>query len=279
MAFIHLLRCKAEPRAQLDAFTGKLSPTEIVTKSFLTRPTAKVPRGAVWHIGNTEQQSDGTVSFALGREAIVKAQEYDTVRREFREIEQSQAPFTVGVYDPNSQTAGVLIRGGVSLGVREVATKLQILLEAAGVARDNNSEIVVDFIPDPSGFIEILRQAHRITRYEFEFSPPNPPDDNKYVKEPLKKFAQRVGAIEGKTSVKGPDLDKDELVSLTKEIAASGDDASANVQMEAGGQVERRHLQTDPLREQVEPGENEATSDAIKRAMKKGFDGIKEAHG
>jgi len=271
-----MLRCKAEPRAQLDAFSDRMVAAEIVAQSFLARPTAKVRRGAIWHIGNTELEEDGTVSFALGREAIVKAQEYDTARREFREIDQSQAPFTVGVYDPRNQTAGILIRGGVSLGVREVAKKLQTLLEEAGIARKNNSEIVVDFIPDPSGFIEVLRHAHRITRHEFEFSPPNPPDDNKYIKEPLKKFAQRVGASEGKTSVKGPNLDKDELIELTREIVASGDEASANIQMEPGSQIERRHLQTNPLREQVVAGEHESTAIAIKRAMVKGYSGINE---
>lgn len=275
MSSIHLLRCKAEPRAQMDAFSEKLKPSEIVSQSFLARPTAKVPRGAVWHIGNTEKEEDGTVSFALGREAVVKAQQYDTVRREFREIEQSQAPFTIGVFDPETQVAGVLIRGGVSLSVAEVARKLQILLEEPGIAKRNNSEIVVDFIPDPAGFIEVLRGAHRITRFEFEFSPPNPPDDNKYIKEPLKKFAERVGATEGKTSVKGPSLDSEELIELTRELAGSGDDVSANVQMTEGAPIERRYLHANPLKEPVDASEHEGSAAAIKRAMKKGYEGLK----
>lgn len=279
MSSIHLLRCKAEPRAQMDAFAGKLAPSKIVSQSFMARPTAKVPRGAVWHIGNTEEESDGTVSFALGREAIVKAQQYDTVRREFQEIEQSQAPFTIGVFDPATQVAGILIRGGVSLGVSEVARKLQILLEEAGIAKANNSEIVVDFIPDPAGFIEVLRQAHRVTRFEFEFSPPNPPDDNKYIKEPLKRFAERVGATEGKTSVKGPSLDREELIDLTRELAGSGDDVSANVQMTEGAPIERRHLHANPLKEPVDASEHESSAKAIKRAMRKGYEGLQREAG
>lgn len=55
MAFIHLFRCKAEPLPQMDAFAESASPSDVIVRSFMARPTAKVPRGAVWHDGNTSQ--------------------------------------------------------------------------------------------------------------------------------------------------------------------------------------------------------------------------------
>jgi len=268
---IFLLRCKAEPRRQTDAFAEEDDPSLIVAQSFLARPTARVPRGAVWHIGNTSEMRGGAIFFALGREVVVRAHEFDNRLREFREIEQSQAPFTVGVYDPKTQVAGILVRQGVSMNAREVAGKIATLLEEPGIARRNNREIVVDFIPDPTGFISALENAHRITRFEFEFSPPNPPGDNKYIRQPLKSFAQRTGAEEGKVSVRGQSLDREELAELTRDIAAAGDNATATLQADAKSPLERRSLNVNPFREPVDAGLHEETGEAILRATQQGF--------
>jgi hypothetical protein len=271
MSYIHLLRCKAEPLPQLDAFTKSMASTEIVANSFLARPTAKVPRGAVWHVGNTVTIEYAGVYFALGREAVLNAPRFDVATREFEEAEQAQAPFTIGVYDPDSQVAGVLIRPGVSMSAREVATKLQILLRSTGIDREHNTQIVVDPIPDPRGFIEILRSASRITRFEFDFSVPNPPDDEKYIQRPLKKFAQRIGATEGRASVRGPSLDPEELVELTLAVAAEGDHAAANVEMTPGSGIVKKALDNSPLREPVDvKGQaGPAILEAVRRAYRR----------
>lgn len=107
MSYIHLMRCKAEPLPQSDAFRKTKSSSLIVAESFLARPTAKVPRGAIWHIGNTTEISDGGIFFALGREAVMNTQKFNGNSREFEEIEQEQAPFTMGVFDIETQAAGV----------------------------------------------------------------------------------------------------------------------------------------------------------------------------
>ncbi|SEM55574.1 hypothetical protein SAMN05192583_0614 [Sphingomonas gellani] len=166
---------------------------------------------------------DNGIFFALGREAVVKSQQFNEGRREFEEVEQAQTPFTVGVYDKEAKAAGVLVRPGVSLSRREIATKVQYLLESVGLAQQYNMQIVVDPIPDPQGFIEILLSASRVTRFEFDFSVPNPPDDEKFVQRPLKEHEKRIGATEGKAVLEGPSLDADELVDLTRAVAAEGD--------------------------------------------------------
>lgn len=271
MSNIYLYRCKAEQLPQMDAFRRSLSSQDVVAQSFMERPTARVPRGAVWHIGNSYKMEHGGIFFALGREAVVKAQQFNEGKKEFEEVEQIQAPFTIGVYDQETQVAGVLIRPGVSLGGREVGTKLQILLEAAGVAREHNRRIAVDPLSDPRGFIEILETASRITRFEFDFSLPNPPDDDKYIQRPLKQFAEEVGATEGKASIKGPSLNAQRLIDLTRAVAAEGDDAIANVEMKPGEGVVRKGLNHNPLREPVEAQLHEGAGKAILRAVKSAY--------
>lgn len=264
---------------QIDAFRAEGHSADIVADSFLRRPTTRVPRGAVWHIGNTARIDGGAIFFALGREAVVKAQQFNEGKREFEEVEQAQAPFTVGVFDLTTQAAGVLVRPGVSLGAREIATKLEVLLESGGLAQEHNARIVVDPIPDPRGFIEILLSASRVTRFEFDFSLPNPPDDDKFIQRPLKEFGKLIGATEGKASLKGPDLDANELAKLTRAVAAEGDDATANVEMTPGGGIERKSLNRNPVREPVEPGLHEGIGPAILRAVREAYERIRGLDG
>lgn len=271
MTSIHLFRCKAEPRRQLDAFAERMPSSDIVAQSFLERLTTKVPRGALWHIGNTVDTAEGGVFFALGRESVVKAQHFDEGRREFHEVEETQSPFTVGVYDRETQATGVLVKAGVSLNAREISNKLQILLNSAGIAARHNAEIVVDFIPDPEGFIQVLSKAYRITRFEFDFTPPNPPDDEELIQRPLKNFAARAGAIDGTTIVRGQALNSAELIPLTHALASTGDNATANVQMRQGTPIVRRNLNTNALKEPVRAELHESTSSALLRAVKSAY--------
>lgn len=279
MSFIHLLRCKAEPLPQIDAFRPTGVSSTVVADSFLARPTTKVPRGAVWHIGNTTEMRNNGIFFALGREAVVKSQQFNEGRREFEEVEQAQAPFTVGVYDRETQAAGVLVRPGVSLSPREIATKVQYLLESVGLARQHNMQIVVDPIADPQGFIEILLSATRVTKFEFDFSVPNPPDDEKFVQRPLKEYGKRIGATEGKAVLKGPSLDADELVDLTRAVAAEGDQATASVERTPGGGIEKVGLNLNPIKEPVEPQAHEGTADAILRALRRAYKRVRGTDG
>jgi hypothetical protein len=198
------------------------------------------------------------------------APQFDEKLREFREVEQTHAPFTVGV----------LIRPGVSLSAREVATKIEALLESAGVARRANRRINVDFIPDPTGFIDSIRNAHRITRFEFSFTLPNPPDDNKYIQRPLKEFAAKAGAVEGKAAFKGESLDKDEIEEVSLAVAASGDDATANIQSSPRAPIVRKRLSVNALREAIDSGDltNKigGIGAAIQEAMRRAYSNLRK---
>lgn len=272
---IHLLRCKAEVLPQGDALAIDMPPIEVIEKSLLKRPTTRVSRGSLWHIGNTRRTKEGALAFALGRDAVLKAQEFDENSKEFRETEKRHAPFTIGVFDPKYQTLGILIRQGVSLSAKEIADKIQLLLESAGVAREANRRISVDFIPDPSGFMDTLRSAHRITRFEFSFSLPNPPDDEKYIQRPLKAFAQEAGANEGKASIRGSSLNAEPLIELAGAIASTGDDATANVQSKPGAPVLRKRLGSNSLRESIRIEEADSVSSIILSGMRRAYSSVR----
>lgn len=279
MQFVHLLRTKAEPLPQIDAFRRPLTSTEIISRSFLSRPTAKVPKGATWHIGNTTEFEPNGIFFALGREAAVRSQQFNELTREFEESEENQAPFTVGVYDIETQVTGVLCRPGVSLSPQEIAKKLRILLESAGIAREHNCQISVEVIPDPQEFFHILRSAYKIKSFEFEFSLPNPPDDEIYIQRPLKNFAQKVRARSGKANVHGDSLESDELIKLTRAVAAEGDYASARVEMAPGMKPEKKRLSGNPLKAPLLELAGKNLAENILKAIQKAYTGLRDSNG
>jgi hypothetical protein len=275
---IHLLRCKAESLPQRDAFAVDAKPADVIVRSFLARPTAKVPRGSTWHIGNAEVMPNATVYFALGREAILRSSEFDEELRDFKEVEQKHAPFTVGVFDPSDQTIGVVVRPGVSLSAREIASKLEILLAEPGIARQANRKISVDYISDPTGFIEAIESAHRVTRFEFSFTLPNPPKDEKYIQRPMKEFAERADATEGKASIKGDNLDKEEISEIAAAIAASGDDAVASLQMTPKAKITRKRLRLSAIREDVDLLAADSVAVSILQSMQSAFEGVRDLY-
>jgi hypothetical protein len=87
------------------------------------------------------------------------------------------------------------------MNAREVASKVTILLEEPGIARRNNREIVVDFIPDPTGFIAALETAHRVTDSSSSSHLPTLLATIS-TSDSLEDFAERTGAEEGKVSVR-----------------------------------------------------------------------------
>jgi len=270
MPSIHLIRVKAPPRPQTNAFLEEIASDSIISRSFLKRPSARVPRGAIWHIGNARELPDAAIYFALGREAVVKAQSFDDGTREFMEAALEQAPFTHGVYDRLTQTAGILVRPGVSMSAREVSKKVQVLLDSTGIAAQHNAFFDVDPILDPVGLIEALRSARRITRFEFSFSLRNPPDDEKFIQRPLKDYGGRIGATDGKASLKGESLEKEPLVDLTRAVAAEGDEVVVNLQGNDGRGIVRRSLKSNYLREDIEEKEGE-TAPLILQAIRRGY--------
>lgn len=272
---IHLLRCKAELRAQSEAFSVAMKPSDVLVESFLARPSAQVMKGTIWHIGNTKILSNGNVFFALGRESLVKDQKFDQISREFGEIESSRYPFTFGVFDPLTQVAGVIIRAGVSLSADDTAKRLNDLLIAAGVGERANREVIVDFIPDPEGFIDLINRAANVIRFDFEFSPPNPPRTDELIQEPLRRFAERASAEKGKATVSGESLNKDALIDLTKAVAATGDNATARIRDFDGAPSRPISLQRNSLRHPLDFQSGEDIGLSISRAMDEAFNQLR----
>lgn len=270
MLYMHILRIKCELRAQGSLLSERREPSDVISDSIRATPTAQVGRGSEWHVGNVETV-DGGLAFAMRRTALITAPQFDQVAHNFREEEVERAPFTFGVFDPVTQSCGVLRKGGVSQSAREIATKLERLLNAAGMATKANSYISVDPISDPTSFLKAIGEAYAVTRFIFTVSRPNPHDVNRLIQKPAQEFTLIANGKTTKVEVDGDKLDQDVLQDTTNAVAVSGDYASADVRPKEGDRAKRIFPRGSPLLESVEDADRNSIFKNILDGTRRGY--------
>jgi hypothetical protein len=271
MFYIHVLRIKCESLSQGNFLSEERDPAEIIALSFRAKPTADVGRKSEWHIGNVEEVETAGIGFAMGRTQAVKSPQFDSVSHDFLEEEAMRAPFTIGVFDTELQTCGIIRKSGVSQSSSEIAGKLQILLNAAGVAAESNRQIFVDPIPDPMTFVDAIRRAEAVTRFTFTVRRPNPHDVDRLIQRPAEEFTQAAEGESTRVEVEGEALNKDLIEDVAAAVAAVGESAAANIRPEGGGRTKRIYLGGNPIVEPVEPGPSTAIFSAILAHARKAY--------
>lgn len=220
---------------------------------------------------NVKTLDEGGIAFAMGRTQAVTTQQFDEVSHDFMEEEAMRAPFTFGVFDPDLQVCGVIRKAGVSQNTNEIAGKLATLLNAAPFARDANSQIVVEPIPDPVDFMQSIRQAQAVLRFSFTVTRPNPIDVDRLIQGPAKEFTKEVGGTRSRVETEGPNLDKEAIEDITNAVAADGEQAAATIRPSDGGPPKRIHLSGNPVTERVEPEPNSSLLDAVLKGARRGY--------
>jgi hypothetical protein len=207
----------------------------------------------------------------MGRTQAVTTPQFDEVTHDFVEEEAMRAPFTFGVFDPDLQVCGVIRKAGVSQSTSEIAGKLATLLNAPPFARDANSVIIVEPIPDPVHFMQAIRSAQAVLRFSFTVSRPNPLDVDRLIQGPAKEFTQKISGEKTKVETEGANLDKDAIEDVSQAVAADGEHAAATIRPKEGGPPKRIHLSGNPVTERVEPGPNSSALVAVLEGARRGY--------
>lgn len=271
MFHIHVLRVKCEGLPQGDLLRSSSDPAVIIKRSIEHKPTADVGRGSEWHIGNVSLLDEGGISFAMGRNKAVKTQQFDENTHDFIEEEAMRAPFTFGVFDDDLQVCGITRKAGVSQSASEIAGKLATLLNAAPFAREANSVIVVEPIPDPVNLLQAIRSAKAVVRFSFTVSRPNPLDVDRLIQGPAKEFTKRVAGERTRIETEGENLNKDAIEDVVKAVAADGEQATATIRPEKGGPPTRVNLSGNPVTERIDPDPNSSVLVAVLEGARRGY--------
>lgn len=271
MFHVHVLRIKCHGLPQGDLLRTTRDPVEVITRSFEYKPTTQVGRGSEWHIGNVTSIKDEAIGFAMGRTQAVTTPQFDATTHDFIEEEAMNAPFTLGVFDKQTQTCGIIRKTGVSQSTSEISRKLAKLLNSVPFALEANVEIVVEPIPNPTTFLEALRRSTAITRFSFTVTWPNPHDVDKLIQGPAKELTREAHGTKTTVEVEGENLNKDLVEDLTKAVAADGQDATANIRASKGAPSTRIYLKGTPLIEKVINQKNTPVTTLILEATRRAY--------
>ncbi len=230
----HLYRVKFVKPAQLALFHPEMSARSVFEEALAERPSLQLREGNVWHIGNIEQLSPDGGRFAVGRTTTTTVEKFDSTTGNFTELRDDSGPYTFVYFDSRIGLLGIGKRTKVAADVKAVARKLQKLLSRARVVMDYGITVRVDLIPDPESFLEKLYSAYAVKRFRATFTGPNPIDADELFQKPMSYYCQQLGADEGSVAVKGESLDDDAVAAVAKSTAATGNTASALIQVEKG---------------------------------------------
>lgn len=230
----HLYRVKFVKPAQLALFNPKMTARSIFEEAISERPSLQLREGTVWHIGNIEHITEDAGRFAVGRTTTTTIEKFDNTTGNFTELRDDSGPYTYVYFDSRIGLLGIGKRTKVAADVKAVARKLQKLLSTTQIVVASGVTARVDLIPDPESFLEKLHSAYSVKRFKAAFTGPNPVDADELFQKPMSYYCQQLGAEEGSVSVKGDSLDDDAVAAVAKSTAATGNAASALIQVEKG---------------------------------------------
>ncbi len=243
----YLYRLKIERSKEPGLFDDTTSsPSEIIRAAIEEKPSKEIRKGNIWHIGNIELLSDTGLFFAFGRVTKSIVEKFDEKEGNFREEDDEQAPYTYVIVDLKYQVCAVAHKSKIAPKVLQIANNLAKLLNETKKAQDSNLNFVMAEIPDPSEFLEYIRTAYSIKKFDISFSPPNPWDSDKDFHEPMEKLLGATSGSKGKTSIEGENLEKEPIEELASSAASTGNTASARIQLKEGEGIVTKRIGKNP---------------------------------
>lgn len=242
----YLYRMKLILPSQRSFFHENLSRPEAFRRILEERPSAELRRGTYWHIGNIVFVDDIGGYFAAGRTTHAILEKYDASTGNFLEETLETSPYTHVLFDCQVGFLAIAKKTRLSPTVDGIAKKIGRVFEHSTTAIQNEMVVVLDPISDPHDFIESVRAAFAIRRFEVTFSRTNPFDADEYFQKPMEKYLDAANGQKGKTEISGKDLDPETLVRVAKSVAATGNDAKAVLRSLEETRYSTKRLRSNP---------------------------------
>ncbi len=243
----YLYRLKIERSEQRGLYEDtKSTPSEIICAAIREKPSNEIRKGNTWHIGNIELIGDNGLFFAFGRVTKSIAEKYDEESGDFLDEPQRQAPYTYVIFDLENQVCAVALKSKISPKVSDIANNLAKLLNETNNAKKNNLKFVMAEINDPHEFLEYVRNAWEIKKFDIEFGQPNPLDVDQDFQKPMQNLLEETGGSKGKTTIQGDNLEKEPIERLAAAAAATGNSASARLKQKKDSKYVTKRLSGNP---------------------------------
>jgi hypothetical protein len=262
-----LFRVKVFRTAQRGIWDGDFSPPEALRLVLKTKPTSRRRRGVAWHIGNITELGETGVYLRLGKRSRRTLPTFDESTGDFVEQELANAPYTHVLIDWRLELCVIARNPQLSPTPHGIARRLQDVLNDSELATSGAITFRLGAIRDPDEFIGILDAAFSVKSFSFSFTRKNLFDVQKDFVEPLEKIVDEARAVDGRVTLKGPELLSKPLREIAASAAATGDDASAKVQLTPGGKTQTRSLHGDASTISVDDLDSDsARSEGLRKA-------------
>lgn len=220
-----LFRAQIHLPEQLSLLSNLRSEPEILKAAILEKPTLEHSRGA-WHIGNVRELSSGGLYFAIGKELPKKFGFLDD-EGDFHNQSAIFAPNTHALLDLKYQVLGIAKNSDLSPEPRSVARKLRDLIRTTEIVEQVGCKVSIAVINDPTEFIDMIREASAVTKFQVSYGLPNAWDVEKDFQRPMQETSKVLGADASTAIFSADDLNRDKLISLARAATAIGKKAKA----------------------------------------------------
>jgi hypothetical protein len=244
----HLFRVKFIRPKQQSLLHDSRSASDIFKYSIFEKPTVEFKENHIWHIGNIEEYSASSGSFALGRTTKTTLSKYDKLSGNFTEDLFDDSPYTYCIYDLSVGFVAIAKKSKLAPTVTGISRRLKVVLENAEAVKINEIRVIIDPISDPDGFILKLQTAHSIRKFTAHFTGPNPIDADLLFQKPISVYCQAANGEKGKVEVEGSDLNSETLIAVTHSTAASGNEVSAKITEMENQRPKKIHLRGDAVK-------------------------------
>lgn len=259
----HLYRAKFIKPSQLPLLVENKSSMQLFLDSIQDKPEYILATGSEWHIGNVKMFDNFSGSFAIGKTSKTTVEKFDKETGDFGEELDDSAPYTVVVFDAKIGLLGIAKKSKLAPNATGISRRIKDLLSTTKTAVDSGIEVRIDAIPDPEDFIDKLRGAYSIRKFQATFTGPNPVDADELFQKPLSVYAQNMNASSGTLAVIGEALNEDVAAAVAKSTAATGNTASARIISSKGGKSKNIKMKGDAVAISVDEGAS--NSDVLER--------------
>jgi hypothetical protein len=244
MLDFQLFRIKVIYPSQRDFFWEDPDRAGLLSEAIHDNPEADLRKGITWHIGNVEDLGPDGIYLRLGRTTKTTMEVFE--KGKFLDQAFETAPYTHVLVDLEYGICAIARKTRLSPNAAGIARQLARLLAKTERISRLKIEIKLDDIKDPEDFIHHLRSAYAIQKFTVWFSRPNPWDVNDF-QGALQRYADASNAEQGKAEIKGESLDTEVAEELSHAVAATGDDASAQLMPEGGRKPITKRLRGNPV--------------------------------
>ena len=247
----HLYRAKfIKPAQSSFLHDADTTPTLLLLQSLTEKPSAEFRESFVWHIGNlTGIENEATAGyFAIGRITTATIPKFDPLSGNFGDKEDDTSPYTFVVYDAKIGLMAIRKKSALAPTTQDIAYKIEKLLSQTSAIIKNEVEVLIQLIPNPDSFLEMVDRAYAVKSFTASFTGPNPFDADEFFQKPLSVYLNSANGESGEATIIGANLSKDVVSAVARSTASTGNGASAQIQEEEGKRPFTIYLTNNPVK-------------------------------